>query len=482
MAAGTAALVVASLAVGGAATAQQSVSWSQFQADAAHTGTGSGPAPPYQEAWHFDVEQVKQRGASAPVIAGDVVIVVGPESVYGIDLATGAPEWGVPRAQGSPVAGAVVDTGERELFVYTEGGGLPDPAASPSPEATGDDADQERSTVVAIDVATQEKVWSTDKVLEGVAEASPVAQERTVIVGDDAGVLVALDAATGKPVWDEPVDVGGKVLRPPAVAGGRVVLSYQRGEEAHPTVAAYDLESGEQMWSVAPPVAAANPLTTVPTIADDAVVFGAGDRAVYALELADGTQRWSATVGFQPFGFITAPAAEGGDVFIGDNAGGVHRLAMATGEVAWSFALNSGVSFSAPVLTEDAVVVGLVDGRLAAIDRDDGLQLWEADAGDELGPIALSPEVLVVTRTGDGSGAVAYEHDPDTATTAIVSPSELRGSALVLRWLGAAAIVGLVLFVPLRMVASRIAPSPVADDAMREPEDADSDDDEDVPE
>ncbi|MEX2276012.1 MAG: PQQ-binding-like beta-propeller repeat protein [Actinomycetota bacterium] len=473
--------LVVLIALTGAASAQQSSSWPQFQKDGAHSGSGTGPEPPYREAWHFDVERVEQRGASAPVIAGDVVIVVGPKSVYGIDLATGAPEWGVPRAEGSPVSGAVVH-GDRDLFVYTEGGGLEDPEATPTPEATGSD-DRERSTVVAIDIETQEEVWSTDAVLEGVAEAPPVAHGDTLIVGDDTGVLAALDAATGKPVWNEPVDVGGEVLRSPAVANGKVVLSFQQADEVQPTVAAYDLATGAVLWSVAPPVTAPNPFTTVPTIADGAVFFGAFDRVVHALSLADGAQRWSTSAGFRSFGLLTSPAAADGAVYLGDDTGGLHRLDTNTGQVEWSYALNSGIRFSAPVVSGQAVVVGLIDGRLAAIDRDTGLLAWESDAGDELGPIALSEDLLVVTRAAEGSGVVAFEHDPDASLSAIVSPSELQGSALVLGWLGAAAIVALVLFVPLRLVASRIAPSPVADDASRgSAEDGTSDDEGDADE
>ena len=468
------------LALGGIATAQQPTSWPQFQADAAHTGEAGGPQPPYREAWHFDVERVQQRGASGPVIAGDVVIVVGPESVYGIDLATGAPEWGVPRAQGSPVSGVVVQ-GKRDLFVYAEGGGLEDPDATATPEATGDESDQEHSTIVAIDVETQEEVWSAGDVLEGIAEAPPVAEGDTVVVGDDAGVLVALDAATGEPVWDEPVDVGGEVLRPPAIGDGKVVLSYQRGDEVQPTVAAYELATGEVAWSVAPPVTAPNPFTTVPTIVDDAVIFGSFDRVVQALELTDGAQRWSASAGFRSFGLLTSPAAADGELYVGDDTGGLHRLDTRTGEIRWSYALNSGVRFSAPVIVGNAVVVGLIDGRLAAIGRDSGLLVWETDAGSELGPIAASGDVLVATRAAEGSGVVAFEHDPDGTTTAVVSPSTLRGSALVLGWLGAAVIVAVVLIVPLRLLASRISPSPVADAAARGPDEAESpsDDEED---
>ena len=70
-----------------------------------------------------------------------------------------------------------------------------------------------------------------------------------------------------------------------------------------------------------------------------------------------------------------------------------------------------------------------------------------------------------IARSATGSGLVAFEHDPDATRTAIVSPSTVRIGALVGLWAGAAALVALVLLLPLRTVAGRVQPSPVQADA-----------------
>ncbi|MEX0754255.1 MAG: PQQ-binding-like beta-propeller repeat protein [Actinomycetota bacterium] len=450
-----------------AAIGQQPSEWPQFQRDAAHTGSGEGPEPPYRIAWEFPVERVNQRGASPAVIAGGLVVTVGPDAVHALDIATGDEVWSVPREPGPPVAPAIVADGDRSLLVYTEGGGIEDPSGTPTPGPTTDAEDEgdqaDRSTVLAIDLENQRLAWKLPYELEGAAEASPVIEGDTVLVGDTEGTLAALDAATGVERWK--ASAGGEVLRPPAADGDHVVLSLREGEEVQPTVSAFDLGDGERVWSVSPSVAAANPFTTIPSISGGRVYLGSFDRVVRALSLEDGGEMWTNAGSFRSYAPITAPAVIGDELYLGDDAGGLHRFAAATGEIAWSHALNAGITFGAPVVVGSVVVVGLDDGRLAALDRDSGDLVWEVDAGEDLGPIAVGPEHLVVARTGPGSGIVAFEHDPDATLMTIVSPSKIRAGSLVGLWVAAAAILVVLLLVPLRLVAARVRPSAVQADA-----------------
>src|SRR5439155_8065346 len=104
-----AALIILCMFAAPARAASAPPAWPQFQGNAAHTGTGSGPAPPYRVAWAFRVAPTGQEGLSAPVVAGNVVVAVGPKAVYGVELTTGAQIWTVPR-DGPPPAAAIADT------------------------------------------------------------------------------------------------------------------------------------------------------------------------------------------------------------------------------------------------------------------------------------------------------------------------------------------------------------------------------------
>ncbi len=65
--------------------------------------------------------------------------------------------------------------------------------------------------------------------MRGRVDASPLVvhledgDREAVIVGDAAGRIVAVDAATGAPIWE--FDAGGDFVGGAAVADGRVVLA-----------------------------------------------------------------------------------------------------------------------------------------------------------------------------------------------------------------------------------------------------------------
>ncbi|MGH2650795.1 MAG: hypothetical protein ACRDHK_06250, partial [Actinomycetota bacterium] len=70
--------MLAGLALGQAAEPGSAFAWPQFQGGPSHPGTADGPPPPYRQSWAFPVAPVGQQGASAPVVAADEAIVVGP--------------------------------------------------------------------------------------------------------------------------------------------------------------------------------------------------------------------------------------------------------------------------------------------------------------------------------------------------------------------------------------------------------------------
>lgn len=83
------------------------------------------------------------------------------------------------------------------------------------------------------------------------------------------------------------------------------------------------------------------------------------------------------------------------------NRGGVLRLLTHTGREIWSVEIG-GPATAAPLLGEDAIYVGMADGRLRAFDR---------FAGDELWSTFLGAQVLATPLLQNGRLFVGTDHD-----------------------------------------------------------------------
>jgi quinohemoprotein ethanol dehydrogenase len=117
--------------------------------------------------------------------------------------------------------------------------------------------------VVALDAATGKERWRYDPTVDGsyarraccsVVNRGALVWRGRVYVGTLDGYLVALDAATGKEVWraDTFTDRSTRsytITSPPQIAGDRVVIGNSGGEfGVRGYVTAYDAESGAFAW------------------------------------------------------------------------------------------------------------------------------------------------------------------------------------------------------------------------------------------
>jgi outer membrane protein assembly factor BamB len=433
--------------------------WGQFQGDAQHTGAADGPAPPYRETWSFQVpaaDQVvsptssaspsagprpNQQGLSAPVIvdAPGLAVAVGPREVIAVDVETGEEAWKVDRTYGPSATPALA--GEAAVLVYTQGSGVDD------------------SSVMALDPRDGEDAWDEPLPLKAVSRTGVTVEGQTAFLGDDRGNIYALRASSGELLWS--VRLPGRTLAPLAAQGETVVATVAGSDPDLPIVTALDAASGERTWQVEPEVLAAGATSGV--IQGQTFAVGLPDRAVHAFDLADGSSRWTS----RPFFSLPSPfgggAAYEGDfvfVFFGDSTGDVRRLDGSTGEVVWDYPLNSAVLRSSPVVSGSAVVVGLRDGAIVALDGASGEQLFRgAPASGLIGPLAVTPQLIVAVRGGHEAGLVAFEHDPSGTIERLPSPSHLDPVALVSSFAAATAAVLLILMLPSRLVAAKRGPA-----------------------
>jgi outer membrane protein assembly factor BamB len=469
------------------ARGQSDSGWTQFQGDGAHVGVGpDGVAPPYREAWRFDPELAGRFGVSAPVLAGDVAVTVGPRAVYGVDLATGETAWEVQRTYGPSVPPAVAGEGA-DLLIYTEGYGTsppdqaypsatssgpptvasaaPSASSSSSPSTVASDASGSGggvgdTRVQALDLSDQRPAWKQPVPLQAVSRTGVTVDGNTAFVGDDDGIVTAIDVSTGEVRWT--FDAPGPVATSIAAASSTVVFSTQPRKDEPAVLIALRAADGSEAWrfdTTSGPFVA-----SVPAIAGDTVLAGFLDQSgsrVRALSLADGTERWSRSVTSQ-VSFLTAPVATPEAVYVLDISGQLRALAPATGDELWDYAINSFVPRGVPVLASHVVLVPTNRGSLVAIDTVSHDLVALATVGGpqgNLGALAVTPSLVIAVKGGHSPGLVGFEHDDQAPLLNVPSPTVLLPGRMVASF----AIVAVPMFVLLalagRWLRRRIGPA-----------------------
>jgi outer membrane protein assembly factor BamB len=448
--------------------------WTQSQGNAGHDGVASsGPAPPYTQAWSFPVapEEAGKHslGLSAPIIDGDIVIAVGPTAVYAVNLGTGAQVWSVPRS-GPPAAPAIAEDGRRRLLLFTDQG------SDGTPELR------------AVDLRTQKDAWAAPMPLKSVSRSGVTVDGDTAFLGDADGNVYAVEVATGKARWT--VSVGGESKGPLPVADGRVYvvpLSHTFPTTVTASVVALDASTGDQVWRYTPqpgPVVASlaaagngSVVVVVPQGPGAQTVIVPGN--VLTLSASDGVIRGSARIDLSPFFFI-APAVAPDATYVVDFSGGLHAIATDTMSQSWQFQFNVQVFRCSPVVVGDRVLVGLIDGTIAAVDRGTGHLVWRSPhLPGVVGAIAVGSDVLVAAVGGNKGGLVAFRHDDHGTQVDEASPTVPRWGVILGTFAIAAVAVGVVIAIPLTLVARRVGPPLVEDGDDEDDENEDDDEDED---
>jgi outer membrane protein assembly factor BamB len=161
--------------------------------------------------------------------------------------------------------------------------------------------DNERTSATKVTIPGQvSREWTSGPFSTGLPTA-PVAAGETVFVGDDNGVVRALDAADGTLKWKS--YTGGSIFCPPAVWEGRLYLGSADGH-----VYALEAATGRLLWRFrAAPVQRLIPVygklvSTWPVaggvVVDKGVVYAAAGIAhydgthVYALDAVTGQVKW----------------------------------------------------------------------------------------------------------------------------------------------------------------------------------------------
>ncbi len=449
---------MAGRALGRSAESGSAFAWPQFQGGASHPGTAEGPLPPYRQSWSFPVEPVGQQGASAPVVAADEAVVVGPAAVYGIDLSTGRERWTIARAEGPSTSPALATVKGTAVLLFTEGSSSSD------------------AKLRAVELADRKPAWPSPFALGEQSHTGVTVAGGMAFVGDDAGHVFAVDLATGTERWSVLLNDGGQ--GPLTVANGTVYTVPQGrlaiGAAATPTVTpapspspspfghvigepnrvsliALSASSGDPAWVVPLPVGTF--FTSMPVAAGGSVYVAVSDSALngelIAVKAADGTVRWVHR-GVGPVWQTSSPTAAGGAVYVADGRGGLWKFDPANGRRLFDFQFNEFIRRSSPVVVGGAsVLAGLGDGRLVAVDASSGHEVWESGRGQGLvGGIAVTGDLVLAAMGGLRGGVVAYEQDPQGDLIDVTSPSVADPVRLLANFAIALVVMMVLLAVP----------------------------------
>ena len=159
----------------------------------------------------------------------------------------------------------------------------------------------------------------------------------------------------------------------PALAGNKIVAAAADG-----AVEAYDRSSGKSLWDAD----IKQPICGGVGIGGGLVLVASEDGRVWALDAENGKTLWKVQVNGQ---VLSPPQSDGSIVVVLTFSGDLIGLDAKTGEKKWIYAGSAPVlslrASSTPMLFDTAVIAGLGNGKVVALESASGRPLWEARVG-----------------------------------------------------------------------------------------------------
>lgn len=399
---GSAAIALGSISFGSTATSVaesssestfDTISWEQYQFDAANTGhaTTRGPKERLTPEWHFD-DGGNVGVQSAPAVADGTayftsVVDDGSGFIHAVDIDTGTEQWRVETPHGDYGSPALADG--MVIAAPVDHGPL--------------------GPLRALEADTGEQRW------EASGRSPTVAAGTVYYFYDDEVKARSIDDGTEQ--WSySPARTGYMSVASPAVADGTVIFSLQHGS-GEERILAMDADTGEKQWHVL----FGSSTNYVPTIADGTVYF-VTERNLFAYDVADGTERWRVPLsqigtrgnggsvavengvvyapdeedvvaidtesrevlwrfGGSSISVSSAPVVADGTVYVGTDGGGIYTLEAGTGEVLGQFVPDTDLSmYEPPAVVDGTVYAGLINW-LSTEDRGQGM--YALETGDQ---------------------------------------------------------------------------------------------------
>lgn len=206
--------------------------------------------------------------------------------------------------------------------------------------------------------------------------ASPLITDSTLLAAPNHQTLVAADLQTNAKRWNFPttdLKISLQALYgTPAVSQGLALIGGYNG-----TLYALSLADGSEKWSQA----TQSHIVGGPATSDDTVYVGSADHCLYAFAVSSGDQRFGRVCSGAKI--WSTPAVSNGVVYFSSMDRKLYAIDGSTGESRWPKPFQAdGAIASTPVVDGDTVYVGGLDSRLYAVDASNGEMRWRYKADD----------------------------------------------------------------------------------------------------
>jgi len=200
-------------------------------------------------------------------------------------------------------------------------------------------------------------------------------------------------------LWGASVGGGGKKLRLGlglATSGDRLFAAGRDGD-----VAAFDLKTGKQLWRLETKLV----LSGGTGVGTEVVAVGSADGVVVAIGAADGKERWRHELKGE---ILSAPAVADTEVIIRTVDGTLRALALSDGAELWTAEQQiprlTLRGTAAPVVAREIAISGFDNGRVLAVNINDGATVWDS-------PVSPSHGRTELERLNDIDAAVKIVGD-----------------------------------------------------------------------
>ena len=167
------------------------------------------------------------------------------------------------------------------------------------------------------------------------------------VVEDNQSKLLALDAATGKDLWQKPRAVAGSWSSPTVI---EVDGKPQLLPAAAPLLCAYNPLDGTELWRVA---CLESDVAPSPVLASNMIVAVAPNTAIFGVKPGEAKFTWKAENGVPD---ATSPVSDGQRFYIVDSEGMVTCADLQTGKAKWQHEIEDRF-YASPTIAGDKLIL-----------------------------------------------------------------------------------------------------------------------------